>query len=95
MSSSRDPITATTTTNGYTPEQGDALARAAGQAGFDQLAAGLNYIIKLLEDNGIAYAVMGGLALNFRGSERETHDVDVTPACDMHTLRQICRGRSR
>ncbi|KAK8040908.1 hypothetical protein PG994_013915 [Apiospora phragmitis] len=38
---------------------------------------------------------MGGLALNLRGSLRETHDVDVAVVCDMHTLRQSCMSHVR
>lgn len=49
----------------------------------------------LFRSQGIAFAVMGGLALNFRGSVRDTHDVDITAACDMHTLRAACNSSPR
>lgn len=81
--------------NGYTPQQHDALVQAAEDSTGDQLICALDYVVNLLKQNGIAYAGMGGLALNLRGSERETHDVDTSASCDMSTLRNICKGRSR
>lgn len=81
--------------NGYTPEEGAAFSRAGSNASRPQLICALDVIISLLRSKNIPFAVMGGLALNFRGSERETHDVDLTAACDMRTLREACTGAPR
>lgn len=35
-------------------------------------------LAELLEQNGIPYAVMGGLAVRVHGIPRPTHDVDLT-----------------
>jgi hypothetical protein len=88
-------IQANSIPNGYTPQQHTALARDAEGATRSQLICALDYIVNLFKVNQIAYAVMGGLALNLRGSDRDTNDVDISTSCDMATLRDICKGQPR
>ncbi|KAK4208564.1 hypothetical protein QBC37DRAFT_405166 [Rhypophila decipiens] len=87
--------TATVIANGYTDQEGRDLAEKGGNATVQQLVLALDVIVGLFEDQGVTCAVMGGLALNFRGSTRDTHDVDITAACDMRTLRQACLSHPR
>ncbi|KAM7218876.1 hypothetical protein V8F06_005756 [Rhypophila decipiens] len=87
--------TATVIANGYTDQEGRDLAEKGGNTTVQQLVLALDVIVGLFEDQGVTCAVMGGLAPNFRGSTRDTHDVDITAACDMHTLRQACLSHPR
>ncbi|KAK8135713.1 hypothetical protein PG984_003653 [Apiospora sp. TS-2023a] len=81
--------------NGYTPEQGDRLTRSSRHPSRIELCCALEFMAEFIQAKGVAYAVMGGLALNLRGSRRETHDVDMVVACNMLTLRQACIGVER
>lgn len=88
-STPRDVTTQSTIANGYTPEEGAQLSAMGAHVDYLQLLCAFDYIVKLLEANEINYAGMGGLALRLRGSKRDTHDVDASAECDMHTLRGI------
>ena len=46
----------------------------------------LEDFIKIFENQGIAYAVMGGLAVRVHGIPRPTHDVDFTISVDRNAL---------
>ncbi|KAK8047378.1 hypothetical protein PG996_015442 [Apiospora saccharicola] len=81
--------------NGYTPDQGERLTQSSRHPSRIELCYALEFMAELIQAKGISYAVMGGLALNLRGSRRETHDVDIVVACNMLTLRQACIGVER
>lgn len=90
------PITGLgTITNGYTNEEGRLLTQSAKHARIAHLWCALEFMERLLRGKGVSYAVMGGLALNIRGSRRDTHDVDIAADCDMLTVRQTCINEPR
>ena len=81
--------------NGYTPDQGERMTQSSRHPSRIELCYALEFMTELIQAKGLAYAVTGGLALNLRGSRRETHDVDMVVACNMLTLRQACIGVER
>jgi hypothetical protein len=46
-------------------------------------------LLQVLEDHGVRYVVIGGLAAELRGSPYITRDVDVTPSRDRANLRRL------
>jgi hypothetical protein len=54
-------------------------------ADFDPVA-----IFRVLNDHGVRYLVIGGIAARLRGAPLVTEDVDVTAATDDHNLRALC-----
>ncbi|RMD41617.1 hypothetical protein DV735_g3529, partial [Chaetothyriales sp. CBS 134920] len=70
----------------YTVAQGQLLTQQSSTAGIGDLLIAADYITRLFDANQIPFAFMGGFSVNVRGSQRETHDVDVAVGCDMHKL---------
>lgn len=46
--------------------------------------------IRLLEDAGVAYVLVGGFAAELYGSSRVTYDIDVVPQWDDENLERLC-----
>lgn len=81
--------------NGYTPQEGQDLSQASKTATFSDLIRALDFVTSLFQEKEVPCALMGGLALTFRGSKRDTYDLDITAACDMAGLRQVVNNNSR
>jgi len=81
--------------NGYTPQEGQDLSQASKTATFADLIRALDFVSSLFQEKEVPCALMGGLALTFRGSKRDTYDIDITAACDMAGLRQVVNNNSR
>ncbi|KAK7966472.1 uncharacterized protein PG986_000749 [Apiospora aurea] len=59
------------------------------------LMCALEFIVDFLQKKDISVVLMGGLALNFRGSPRATHDIEAIVHHDMGTLHRACIGEER
>ncbi|WEW55166.1 hypothetical protein PRK78_000595 [Emydomyces testavorans] len=79
----------------YTVDQGFALASASAHAGFRHLLSAADFISQLLRGRNIPFAIMGGFSLGLRGSQRQTHDVDIATGCNMGQLIQAIAGQQR
>lgn len=59
-----------------------------------QLEDALQQVTRFLEDNGLRYAVVGGIALSYWNVSRFTHDIDIkllVPNTEYATARQMLR----
>ncbi|MFZ2360782.1 MAG: nucleotidyl transferase AbiEii/AbiGii toxin family protein [Anaerolineae bacterium] len=61
-----------------------------------RLADALQQVTRFLEDNGLRYAVVGGIALSYWNVSRFTYDIDIkllVPNTEYATARQLLRSR--
>ncbi|KAF2691387.1 hypothetical protein K458DRAFT_353109 [Lentithecium fluviatile CBS 122367] len=68
---------------------------AADHAANGQLIAAADFVSQVFRANNIPFALMGGFALKLRGSNRDTHDVDVAVGCTMQRLIEVLSAQSR
>ena len=61
----------------YTLDEQDDLEEAAEAPSDEEQSEALRVIAQILEQNSIAYGVMGGMNAFYRGSGRTTTDVDI------------------
>lgn len=61
----------------------------------ENLFAAARYMTRLAEANGIAIALIGGLAMNIRGSMRDTVDIDLVLGARMIDINAIFRQQPR
>ena len=59
------------------------------------LVSAAEFVVQLLEREGINYALMGAFALECCGSARDTHNVDITVDTSMKRIWQIIEPESR
>ena len=61
----------------------------------ENLDSAADFIIGLLERNGVNYAVMGGYALSVAGSERTTDNIDIAVDTSMKELWRMVMPETR
>lgn len=49
-------------------------------------------VIKLFEDSGIDYVIVGGIAAIYYGEPRTTQDIDIIIRCSLNKLDDLCRN---
>lgn len=52
-------------------------------------------MIEALDEEGVSYLIIGGVAAGLYGSERNTYDLDIVPASDLGNARRLARALKR
>ncbi|KAI5920849.1 hypothetical protein F4810DRAFT_680711 [Camillea tinctor] len=80
----------------YTDESLEQLELKSTEASQDHLYYALDYVVKMLDDAGIKYAVMGGVSMQLRGFyERTTQDIDLAVDVKMRDLLSMLAQHGR
>lgn len=81
--------------NTWTWDQHQQLSSISDRATRLHLSAAAEFVSQIMQANAIPFAIMGGFAIQIRGSPRETYDVDIAVGCNMGRLLEVISGQPR